>query len=1129
MEVFNITSIERLIGPTPTVRLDRIAKKYGLECNIMGKCDFLHPAGNSSFWLRWACDILENAHKCSELSGKSKIVVHCSSAWSPITRTHRLFALGCVAAAKGLRLKIAMNSLIEKSEKTTERIPLENALKAFGVEICSSEVSHEIGHDEFLLKTNDQDCDGSTITATRVVDELVEQTNGKAIDMLIVGFEELSCIGIKQLMKLSKAGSCKIICVKYVADEKDVTNGSNKILNHDMNNGSNTLLDINFVNVSMQQAYKGMLDLHRSEGILAGLCSGAVISAMLHVLDKKSLMTSEHNCMLLLSDGIFMTPLEIIHDEPIDVITNGSTLISPDLKCYTTKANGVNGLHYTNNDERYDPTMPGTRPYQRIEKFTTSDMETSKKSIQQNRHEKIFNNVSQLIGGTPMLRLNELFEDSKVCSMLPDIFAKCEFTNPGGSTKDRIAKQMVEMAEECGALKCSEKNVIIEPTAGNTGIGLAMMAALRGHRCICVMPNKMSQEKELIMKSLGAEIVRTPTVKNSMHPDSYISMARHLERKITNSVILDQCRNAGNPYAHYSGTAEEILSATEEHIDAVVIGAGTGGTLTGIAKKIRERLPTCKIIGVDPMGSVLSSSKINGHEKLFTNCSNKTSGYNLEGLGYDFVPAVLDQALVDEWICVTDNEAFRMARFLNSRGIPCGGSSGANLWAAVQIAKNMVKGQRIVTILPDGMRNYLSKFLDNEWLSSNGFNDLLDSNISNSMATNDCKSDVILPPSKLMMPMNVPNIKLFGSGPTSLTNHIENALKTPILSPLNQSFTEVMEDVKNGLRYLFQTKNRLTFAVSGTGHAGLECALLNLLEPGERILVVENGRWGECVGIMASQRLGFIVHTLQEEWGKAVTLEAFKKAVTKSKPALVYVCHGESSTGVLQPIDGFGEICRENDALLLLDVVASLGIVPFSVDKNKVDCAYAASQKVLNCPPGLSPITFSERAIAKIKSRKHPVPSYYFDALELGNMWGCIEPENGIRKFHHTLPVSMIYALREGLSALAKEGLENVILRHKECANHLWRELEQLGLKLFVINKDHRLPSMTTIHTPAEIDSERFSSVMLSQGYEISKGLGVIADKIWRLSVFGQTATIKEIDALVGAIENSWRIARKST
>ncbi|KAI1718231.1 pyridoxal-phosphate dependent enzyme domain-containing protein [Ditylenchus destructor] len=1128
MEVFTITSIERLIGPTPMVRLDRIAKKYGLQCNIIGKCDFFHPAGNSSFWLRWACDIIENAYKSGELSDKSKIVVHCSSAWSPITRLHRLFALGCVAAAKGLRLKIVLNSFNEKTKKTTERVPLENALKAFGAEIFSADVTHELGHDECLLETNHQDYDGSTIMATRVVDELIEQTKGKAIDTLVVGLEELSCIGIKQLKKLSKADRCKIICVKYVADEKDVTNGNNKIWNHEINNGSNTTLDINFVSVSMQNAHKGMLDLHRSEGILAGICSGAVFSALLHVLEKKSLMAPEHNCVLLLSDGIFMTPLEMIH-EPIDVTINGSTLISTGLKSDSTKANGGNGLHCNNNDESYDPTMPGTRPYQRSEKFTHDGMETSIKSLQQNRHEQIFDDVSQLIGGTPMLRLNELFEDSKACAMLPEIFAKCEFTNPGGSTKDRITKQMIATAEECGALKCGEKNVIIEPTAGNTGIGLAMMAAIRGHRCICVMPNKMSQEKEVIMNSLGAEIVRTPTVKNSMHPDSYISMARHLERKIPNSVILDQCRNTGNPYAHYSETAEEILSATEEHIDAVVIGAGTGGTLTGIAKKIRERLPKCKIIGVDPLGSVLSSLQINGHEKSSTNCSNKTNGYNLEGLGYDFVPAVLDQALVDEWIRVKDNDAFRMARFLNSRGIPCGGSSGANVWAAVQIAKNMVKGQRIVTILPDGMRNYLSKFLDNEWLSRNGFNDLLDSNISNTMTTNDCKSDVILPSSKLMMPMNVPNIKLFGSGPTGLTNHIENALKTPILSPLNQSFTEVMEDVKNGLRYLFQTKNRLTFAVSGTGHAGLECALLNLLEPGERILVVENGRWGECVRIMAAQRLRFVVETLQEEWGKAVTLEAFKKAVTQSKPALVYVCHGESSTGVLQPIDGFGEICRENGALLLLDVVASLGIVPFSVDKNKVDCAYAASQKVLNCPPGLSPITFSEHAIAKIKSRKRPVSSYYFDALELGNMWGCIEPENGARKFHHTLPVSMIYALREGLSALAKEGLENVILRHKGCADHLWRELELLGLKLFVTNKDHRLPSMTTVHTPAEIDSEKFNSAMLSQGYEISKGLGAIVDKIWRLSVFGQTATVKEIDALVGAIENSWRTARKST
>lgn len=275
---------------------------------------------------------------------------------------------------------------------------------------------------------------------------------------------------------------------------------------------------------------------------------------------------------------------------------------------------------------------------------------------------------------------------------------------------------MVEDAESKGLLKpgCT----VIEPTSGNTGIGLAMACAVKGYKCLIVMPDKMSNEKVYALKTLGAKIIRTPIEAGIDSPDNLIAVAQRLNKEIDNSIVLDQYRNPGNPLAHYDGTAEEILWQMDNKIDMVVIGAGTGGTITGIGRKIKEKLPQCKIVGVDPHGSILAVP-----EEL-----NKTDieSYEVEGIGYDFIATVLDRSVVDEWIKIGDDETFPMARRLNrEEGILSGGSSGTAIVAALKTCKHLKAGQRVVIILADGIRNYMTKFVSDNWMEARGFKEVV--------------------------------------------------------------------------------------------------------------------------------------------------------------------------------------------------------------------------------------------------------------------------------------------------------------------------------------------------------------------------------------------------------------------
>ena len=313
-----------------------------------------------------------------------------------------------------------------------------------------------------------------------------------------------------------------------------------------------------------------------------------------------------------------------------------------------------------------------------------------------------FNSILETIGRTPLVRLN------RVGSNLPcKMWAKCEFMNPGGSVKDRIGYNMVLEAEKIGRIK--KGDTLIEPTSGNTGIGLALAGAVRGYRVVITMPEKMSREKQVILEALGAEIIRTPTEAAWDAPESHIGVARKIQRETPNSHILDQYSNPANPDAHYNFTGQEILDDLDQKVDMIVIGAGTGGTITGVARKLKEANPNCIVVGADPVGSILAGG-------------DHIASYKVEGIGYDFIPEVLDRSLVDIWVKTNDQESFTIARrLIRDEGLLCGGSSGSAMMAALEAAPRLKAGQNCVVLLSDGVRNYMSKFIDDRWMRENEF------------------------------------------------------------------------------------------------------------------------------------------------------------------------------------------------------------------------------------------------------------------------------------------------------------------------------------------------------------------------------------------------------------------------
>jgi len=352
---------------------------------------------------------------------------------------------------------------------------------------------------------------------------------------------------------------------------------------------------------------------------------------------------------------------------------------------------------------------------------------------------------------------------------------------------------------------------------------------------------------------------------------------------------------------------------------------------------------------------------------------------------------------------------------------------------------------------------------------------------------------------------------LMGPGPSDVSARVLQALAAPCIGHLDPSFLEIMDETQRLLQYVFQADHPLTIPVSGTGSAGMEASFVNLIEPGDKVLVCVNGVFGMRMSDIVG-RIGGELIRLDFPWGRAVDPDVVRKKAKETNPTVLAVVHAETSTGACSPLAELSEVAQEVDALFLVDMVTSLGGMPAGVAENRIDVAYSGTQKCLSCPPGLSPLTMSRRALDKLKSRKAPVVSWYLDMGMIGSYWGKE------RKYHHTAPINMMYALREALRIIAEEGLEKRFARHKENHEALVAGIEAMGLSMLV-PVEERLTMLNAVRIPEGANDAQVRSTLLNEYHiEIGAGLGDLAGKVWRVGLMGHSCTRRNVFLFLAAL-----------
>ena len=360
--------------------------------------------------------------------------------------------------------------------------------------------------------------------------------------------------------------------------------------------------------------------------------------------------------------------------------------------------------------------------------------------------------------------------------------------------------------------------------------------------------------------------------------------------------------------------------------------------------------------------------------------------------------------------------------------------------------------------------------------------------------------------------LDTPARILLGPGPSTVPPRVLRAMAHPLVGHLDPQFIALMDEVQELLRFVFQTDNRLTIPVSGTGSAGMEAALCNFIEPGDSVLIGVSGYFGERLCDIAA-RYGAEVRRLERPWGDVFAVEDVEQALQEKPAKLVAVVHAETSTGALQPIEGMAEVVHRYGGLLVIDCVTSLGGVPVNIDVWDVDIAYSGTQKCLSCPPGLAPLTVGPRALEVLQQRQTKVANWYLDLTELQKYWGSE------RTYHHTAPISMNYALREALRLVYEEGLEERFQRHRTNAELLWEGLKALGLQLHV-PLSHRLPTLTTVLIPKGVDEATIRRRLLQEyNIEIAGGLGAFKGRVWRIGLMGYSSRRENVLLLLSAME----------